>query len=56
MVKPTFGCPHCGAHRVNKSSQVATVSAGKKQRYICRECGKTFYYENNQEEPNVQEE
>jgi transposase-like protein len=35
-------CKYCGSIRVNKLGFVPTVK-GKKRRYICRDCGHTFY-------------
>ena len=36
-------CPHCGS-KTQKSGIIGTLE-GKKQRYRCIECGKTFYDE-----------
>ncbi|MCQ5337155.1 MAG: hypothetical protein NO475_03050 [Candidatus Methanomethylicia archaeon] len=35
-------CKYCGSTRVNRFGFVPTVK-GKKRRYICRDCGHTFY-------------
>lgn len=36
-------CPYCQNEKVNKSGTIARVGGIKKQRFYCRECGKTFY-------------
>jgi transposase-like protein len=38
-------CPECLKEHVNKVG-LAVTRKGKKQRYQCRECGRTFYNEN----------
>jgi len=38
-------CKYCKSERVVKSGFKATVSKGKRQRYQCAECGRTFYIE-----------
>lgn len=40
--KEEIQCKYCGEWRVVKGGTVATIE-GKKQRYICRNCGKTSY-------------
>jgi transposase-like protein len=35
-------CPHCGSHNIGKNGFRMTL-AGKKQRYQCMNCGRTFY-------------
>lgn len=36
-------CPYCKNKSGRKQGKVATVSAGKKQRYLCKECGRSWY-------------
>lgn len=36
-------CPFCKEMTGQKSGIKATVSQGKKQRYKCRECGRSWY-------------
>lgn len=43
--KKEIQCKYCGNWRVVKMGKVSTRQ-GLKQRYICRNCGKTFYKEN----------
>jgi len=40
-------CPHCSS-KSQKSGKIATLQ-GKKQRYRCNECGKTFYTNEHQD-------
>ncbi len=43
--KPDF-CEFCKASRIVRIGKIPTVT-GKKQRFQCRECGRTFYGTNN---------
>lgn len=36
-------CPYCKNEKVQKCGLYPTVKEGKKQRYRCFECGRTFY-------------
>jgi len=36
-------CPYYKEIAGRKQGKVATVSAGKKQRYLCKECGRSWY-------------
>lgn len=36
-------CKKCKSDNVAKFGSIPTVNAGKKQRYRCQDCGKTFY-------------
>lgn len=36
-------CPYCSSQRIWKSGKIPIVNKGKRQRYKCAECGKTFY-------------
>lgn len=40
--KPEF-CPYCKNERIQKVGKYASVSKGKRQRYKCPECGRSFY-------------
>ena len=42
-------CPYCEGKRITKAGLRPTVK-GKKQRYKCQECGKTFYQEETKNE------
>jgi transposase-like protein len=41
-INKQINCKYCG-NKATKFSKVPTVKSGKKQRYRCTECGKTFY-------------
>lgn len=43
-------CKFCKSENVVKFGKVPTVNAGKKQRFRCQECAKTFYGEIQKEE------
>jgi transposase-like protein len=36
-------CPNCGSSKIRKFGFVITLKKGKKQRFQCYDCGKTFY-------------
>ena len=36
-------CPSCGSVRVTKAGWKITRTMGRKQRYQCQSCGRTFY-------------
>lgn len=36
-------CPKCKSTKVNKVGKVPSYKDGKKQRFMCRDCAKTFY-------------
>ena len=36
-------CPECKSSNVNKAGKFPTRKEGKKQRFVCRDCAKTFY-------------
>lgn len=38
-------CKKCKSDNVAKFGSIPTVNAGRKQRYRCQDCGKTFYSE-----------
>lgn len=38
-------CKRCKSEHIVKHQIVVTVTAGKRQRYKCQECGHTFYEE-----------
>jgi len=38
-------CPHCGSPHIVKKGFETVVPGKKKQRFQCRNCGKTFYLE-----------
>jgi len=38
-------CPKCGSPKTRKVGKIPTVNKGKRQRYQCKECGKSFYQE-----------
>jgi predicted Zn finger-like uncharacterized protein len=40
----TIKCPECGSTKIVRFGSIPTRS-GKKQRYRCQECGRTFYAE-----------
>ncbi len=40
-VKPT--CPYCKSRKTQKRGMQITVGFGKRQRWMCSECGHTFY-------------
>ena len=42
-VKKKMICPYCQESRIAKVGKIPTVKEGMKQRYQCRECGRTFY-------------
>lgn len=42
MTVPGYKCPKCGSHRIWKKGYVPTIG-GKKLRYICTDCGHSFY-------------
>jgi transposase-like protein len=33
----------CGSTKIRKAGKFITRTEGKKQRYLCSECGRTFY-------------
>jgi transposase-like protein len=37
-----MNCPKCNSSEIQKIGKIPTCQ-GKKQRYRCRNCGKTFY-------------
>jgi len=38
-------CPHCGGQKLAKAGFRLSVANGKRQRYQCTDCFKTFYGE-----------
>ena len=36
-------CPNCKSKHIVKLGKIPSFKAGRKQRYKCWECGKTFY-------------
>jgi len=36
-------CPSCGSEHVTKAGWKITRTMGKRQRYQCQSCGRTFY-------------
>lgn len=36
-------CPECKSAKINKIGKYPTRSGIKKQRFVCRDCAKTFY-------------
>lgn len=36
-------CPGCGSLRVWKKGKVPAIGGVKKPRYVCYDCGRTFY-------------
>ena len=49
-VEQTFEkCPHCGSLHIVKKGFETVVPGIKKQRYKCRDCGRTFYSEEAEE-------
>jgi len=43
-------CPDCGSLHVVKMGFVVVKPGERKQRYKCRDCGRTFYPEEEAEE------
>lgn len=43
-------CPYCKERRIAKVGKIASVKDGKKQRFQCRECGRTFYGKDKEEQ------
>ena len=44
-------CPVCESDHIAKAGLYPTVSEGKKQRYKCMECGRTFYDPEREDAP-----
>jgi len=36
-------CPKCGSDKIVKFGEIPTVKSGRKKRFRCQECGRTFY-------------
>jgi transposase-like protein len=36
-------CPNCNSEKIAKTGFKPTLKEGRKQRYQCQQCGKTFF-------------
>lgn len=43
MTKPALRCPECRSRHIVRAGRKMTRRAGRKQRFLCADCGRSFY-------------